>query len=106
MAMKRKKFFTGAFYRDLTHEKAKCLCLQNPDFVITRREWTGYHFIKDGTYYILLKSGELLDCGSFADDLSEKVFNIDSRDWITAHRSEIGAKTESRAKVVKWEEYK
>lgn len=106
MAMKGKKLYTGAFYRDLTHEKAKCYCLQNPDFVMTRRAWDGYHFIKDGDYYIMLKSGKLLNCGCFADDLSEKVYNIDSGDWIIAHRSEMGIKTESISKVINWEDYK
>lgn len=105
MAMKAKKLYTGALYRDLTHEKAKCYCLQNPDFVITRREWDGYHFIKDGDYFIMLKEGILLNCGSCLDDLSEKVYDIDKKDWITAHRSEMGVKKESKAPELTWEEY-
>ena len=106
MAMKAKKLYTGALYRDLTHEKAKCYCLQNPDFVITRREWNGYHFIKDGDYYIMLKSGILLNCGSCLDDLSEMVWDMDKKDWITAHRSQTGVKFESNAIELKWVEYK
>ena len=105
MTMKAKKLYTGALYRDLTHEKAKCYCLQNPDFVLTRREWDGYHFIKDGEYFIMLKEGILLNCGSCLDDLSEKVWDIDKKDWITAYRSEMGDKIESKVTELKWEEY-
>ena len=105
MGMKAKKLYTGALYRDLTHEKAKCYCLQNPDFVITRREWDGYHFIKDGDYFIMLKEGILLNCGSCLYDLSEKVYDIDKKDWITAHRSEMGVKKESKAPELTWKEY-
>lgn len=105
MALKRKKYYTGALYRDLTHEKAKCLALQNPEFVITRRSWIGYHFIKDGVYYILTMDGIVIDCGECAYDLSEKVYDIDAHDWIVAQRTADGAKLETKFDIVKWEDY-
>lgn len=106
MPLKKRKFYTGAMYRDLTHEKAKCICMKNPDFVLTRREWDGYHFIKDGNYYIFLKSGDILDCGGFAFDLSEKVYDMDKTDWIVASRTEFAKKLEGFAHIIPWEKYK
>ena len=96
--MKIKKFYTGAIYRGLTHEKAKCLCLINPDYVLTRREWIGYHFIENGEYYIMLKNGELMHVGNCLDDLSDVVYNINDKDWIIAFRNEIGKIVEYKAK--------
>ncbi len=93
-----KKYYTGAIYRNLTHEKAKCICLTNPDFVMTRREWTGYHFIEDCEYYILNKNGHILHLGNCAEDLTDKVYNIDDKDWIVAFRSNAGKVLEEKAK--------
>lgn len=95
--MKVKKFYTGAIIRGLNHEKAKCLCLQNPDMVLTRREWIGYHFVKDGGYYVLTRDGIMTHLGSVADDLSDKVHNINDKDWIVAFRSRVGLEVEQRA---------
>lgn len=95
--MKVKKMYTGAIFSGLTHEKAKCKCLLNPDYVLTRKEWVGYHFIEDLNYYILTKDGELLDMGSCMDDLTGKVYNIEDKDWIIAFRNNLGKEKEKKA---------
>jgi hypothetical protein len=93
-----KKYYTGAIFRGLTHEKAKCKCLLNPDFVMTRKEWSGYHFIEDNEYYILNNKGHLLHLGSCLEDLSDKVYNINDNDWIVAFRNNTGKLLEENAK--------
>lgn len=95
--MKLKKLYSGAVFRNLKHEVAKCKCLINPEFVMTRHEWVGYHFIRDGEYYILTKDNEVLHIGNAVfDDISEKIYNVEDSDWIITFRSKKAKQIEDK----------
>lgn len=105
------KYFKDTEYIELTHENAMKLCSENPAFVMSRSEWTGYHFIKNERYHMLLKPciyrtvgdkpiNVILDCGPINgnyEELKDKVYNIDDNDWLVGYRSSAGqlAETES-----------
>ena len=96
--MKEKKLYTGPIFRGLNHEKAKCKCLLNPDLVLTRREWKGYHFVRDNEYYMMLKTGEVVHVGNVGDEaaLAETVWDINNNDWVVAFRNRQGQELENR----------
>lgn len=48
---------------------------KNGEYGITRPEWLGMHFIRNGKYYILLKTGEVIES-------PEHVFDTDKEDWL------------------------
>lgn len=105
------KYFKDTEYIELTHENAMKLCAENPQFVMSRNDWTGYHFIKNERYYMLLKPciyrtvddkpiNVILDCGPISgsyEELKDKVYNIDDMDWIVAYRSSDGQLAEIEA---------
>lgn len=105
------KYFKNTEYIELTHDNAMRLCAENPQFVMSRNDWTGYHFIKNERYYMLLKpciyrdAGDkpinvILDCGlinSNYEELKDKVYNIDDMDWLVAYRSDEGQLSEIEA---------
>lgn len=47
---------------------------KNGEYGITRPEWLGMHFIRNGKYYILLKTGEVIES-------PDHIFDIDKEDW-------------------------
>lgn len=96
-----KKFYKDIEYIELSHEKAKELCSLNPQFVMSRVDWAGYHFIKDNKYFILLKSGICLDCGDVNDaDLEFKIYNYHDEDWIIGFRTDDAREVEKGALIL------
>lgn len=43
----------------------------------SRKEWSGFHFIRNGKYYIMLKTGEILIN-------PKEVYCTDKNDWMIA----------------------
>lgn len=102
-----KKYFENTEYINLSHVSAMKLCSENPQFVMSRADWTGYHFVKNGRYYMLLKPfkyedlrhapiNAILDCGPIdnEEELRKKVFNVDDTDWLVGYRSTVGQAAE------------
>lgn len=96
-----KKFYKDIQYIDLTHDKAKDLCASNPQFVMSRVDWAGYHFIKDNKYFMLLKSGMCIYCGEVDDpDLEFKINNYHDEDWIIGFRTDDAREVEKGALIL------
>lgn len=96
-----KKFYKDIEYIELSHEKAKELCSLNPQFVMSRVDWAGYHFIRDNKYFILLKSGMCIYCGEADDpDLELKIYNYNDEDWIIGFRTDEACKVEEDATIL------
>ncbi len=96
-----KKFYKDIEYIELSHERAKELCSLNPQFVMSRVDWAGYHFIKDNKYFILLKSGMCIYCGEVDDpDLEFKIYNYNDEDWIIGFRTDEARKVEEDATIL------
>lgn len=96
-----KKFYKDIEYIELSHERAKELCSLNPQFVMSRVDWAGYHFIRDNKYFILLKSGMCIYCGEIDDpDLELKIYNYNDEDWIIGFRTDEARKVEEDATIL------
>lgn len=82
--MKVKKFYVGPIQRGLTFTQAESKLKANPEMVITRRDWRGFHFISaEHGYCIFLKDESILTKVS-----EENIFDTDKKDWILTYPTE------------------
>lgn len=107
------KYFNNVEYVGLTHAEAMKLCIDNPQFVMSRADWIGYHYIINNKYLILIKPSiytdtsdlpmnTVIECGSIDnyEELKNKIYNVDDDDWLVGYRTDVAKELEINAPLL------
>lgn len=74
--LKELKYYNEVIVNNLKYKDAVTMeDFKSEEYGITRPDWLGMHFIRNGKYYILLRTGEVIES-------PEYIYDTDKEDWM------------------------